>query len=125
VDPFWQDAIERGDVDAIRELVARDADVDALDRYGQTGLMLAARAGRADLVAALIEHGADLDVTAKFGLSAIMLAVVNRHAEVARLLIRAGCDRTLRGSGAPGFAGKTARDLAEEQGLHGLAAELE
>lgn len=125
MDPFWRDAIERGDVDAIRELVARDVDVDALDRYGQTGLMLAARAGRADLVAALIEHGADLDVTAKFGLSALMLAVVNGHAEVARLLVRAGCDRTLRGSGAPGFAGKTARDLAAEQGLHELAAELE
>lgn len=124
MDSFWQDAIERGDVDAIRELLGRGADVDALDRYGQTALMLAARAGGADVVAALIEGGADLNVTAKFGLSALMLAVVNGHTAVALLLARAGCDLSLRGSGAPGFADKTARDLAAAQGLDELSAEL-
>ena len=125
MDPFWQDAIERGDVDATRELIERGANVDALDRHGQSALMLAARAGTADLVEALIEGRADLNVTAKYGLSALMLAVVNGRTEVAHLLARAGCDLSLRGSGAPGFAGKTAADLAAAQGLHELAAELE
>ena len=86
--------------------------------------MVAAHAGHLDVVAVLIDHGAQLNVTAKYGLSALMLAVVAGHAEVARLLARAGADRSLRGSGAPGFAGKTARDLALASGSNALAAEL-
>jgi ankyrin repeat protein len=62
--------------------------------------------------------------TAKFGLSALMLALVAGHGEVARLLKKAGADLSLRGSGAPVFAGKTAYDLAVERGLGELSAEL-
>jgi ankyrin repeat protein len=49
-------------------------------------------------------------------LSAIMLAVVNGHADSVRILASAGADVTLQGSGAPGFAGKTALDLAVGRG---------
>jgi ankyrin repeat protein len=125
MDPFWEDAITRGDVDAVREMLRRGADVNARNRYGQTGLMLAAHAGHREVVEVLVRHGADLDVTAKFGLSALMLAVVSGHSEIARLLARAGSDLSLRGSGAPGFSGKTARDLALARGMHSLATELE
>jgi ankyrin repeat protein len=99
-------------------------DPDARDRYGQTGLMLAAHAGHGAIVDLLIAHGANLDVTAKFGLSAVMLAVVAGRPEVARQLARAGCNLSLRGTGAPGFAGKTASDLAEARGLSELAGAL-
>jgi uncharacterized protein (DUF924 family) len=120
----WEDAVTRGDADAVRDLLRRGTDVDARDRHGQTALMLAAHAGHRDVVAALIEHRAALDVTGKFGLSALMLAVVAGHPEAARLLARAGADRTLRGIGAPGFAGKTARNLTLARGEGELAAEL-
>jgi ankyrin repeat protein len=76
-------------------------------------------------VAALVEHGASLNVTAKFGLSALMLSIVAGHIEIARLLARAGADLSLRGTGAPGFANKTARDLAIARGMQDLARELE
>jgi uncharacterized protein len=123
VDSMWCQAIRQGDTAVIGELLKRGAKVDARDRHGQTGLMLAAHAGHRDVVATLIEQGADLNVTAKFGLSAVMLAVVAGRPEVARLLARAGADLSLKGSGAPGFAGKTARDLAVERGLSDLFAE--
>ena len=124
MDSDWADAIGLCDAGAVRELLERGADVDARDRYGQTGLMLAAHAGCRDVVAVLVEHGVSLDVTAKFGLSALMLAVVAGHVEIARLLVRAGADLSLKGSGAPGFAGKTARDLALARGMQELAVEL-
>ena len=76
------------------------------------------------MVELLVEHRANLDVTAKFGLSALMLAIVAGHAEIAELLVRAGADVSLRGSGAPGFAGKTAGDLALARGMLELAARL-
>jgi uncharacterized protein len=121
---LWQEAIKRGDADAVRELLNRGADVNGRDRYGQTGLMLAAHAGHRAVVETLLAHGANLNVTAKFGLSAVMLAVIAGHTEIARLLARAGSDLSLRGSGAPGFANRTARDLAIARGMDELAAEL-
>ena len=120
----WHRAAATGDVDAVRDLVRGGADVDARDRYGQTGLMLAAHHGKLEVVALLVASGAALDLTAKYGLSALMLAVVAGHADVARLLARAGADLAIRGTGAPGFAGKTAYDLARARGMEDLCREL-
>ena len=124
MDAGWEDAIKRGDVQVVRDLLGQGTDVDARDRYGQTALMLAAHAGYREVVEALIAHRANLNITAKFGLSALMLALVAGHAEVARLLAKAGADVSLRGTGAPGFANKSAYDLAVERGMLELSAEV-
>jgi uncharacterized protein len=124
MDVCWEDAIRRGDADIVRDLLSRGIDLDARDRNGQTGLMLAAHAGHLAAVQLLIDHGADLNITAKFGLSAVMLAVVAGHKEIAQALSRAGADLTLRGTGAPAFAGKTVADLAAARGWNDLAIEL-
>jgi hypothetical protein len=42
-----------------------------------------------------------------------MLAVINGRDVIVGLLADAGADRTIRATGAPGFADKTALDLAE------------
>jgi uncharacterized protein len=120
----WEDAIKRGDVEIVHDFLGRGTDVDACDRYGQTALMLAAHAGHREVVETLIAHRANLNITSKFGLSALMLALIAGHAEVARLLAKAGADHSLRGTGAPGFADKTAYDLALERGLLALSADL-
>lgn len=112
----WEQAVRRGDAGAIEALLRAGAPVDAKDRHGQTALMVAAHKGHTDAVRALLQHGAALDHTAKYSLSALMLAVIAGHAPIVRALIEAGADRALRGSGAPGFAGKTALDLAEARG---------
>ena len=124
MDAAGEDAIKSGDVQLVLDLLGRGVDVDARDRYGQTALMLAAHAGHREVVETLIARRANVNVTAKFGLSALMLAVVAGHAEVARLLAKAGADLSVRGSGAPGFADKTAHDLAVERGMLELSADL-
>ena len=124
MDVCWEDAVRQGHTDILQDLLSRGIDANARDRHGQTGLMLAAHAGHLDAVQLLIDHGAKLNVTAKFGLSAVMLAVIAGHKEIAQALARAGVDLTLRGTGAPGFAGKTAADLAAERGWNDLAIEL-
>jgi uncharacterized protein len=120
----WEDAIKTANVQTVLQLLGRGEDVDALDRYGQTALMLAAHAGHRHVVEVLIAHRARLNITAKFGLSALMLAIVASHQEIARLLAQAGADLSLRGSGAPGFSGKTAYDMAVERGMLELSAKL-
>jgi ankyrin repeat protein len=87
--------------------------------------MVAAKRGDTETVRWLVAHGASLDRVAKFRLSALMLAVVNGHLDVARILADAGADLTLRGSGAPGFAGKRALDLAVDRGDDLLVAPLD
>lgn len=124
MDICWEDAVRRGDANIMRDLLSRDIDLNARDRNGQTGLMLASHAGHLTTVQFLIDHGADLNVTAKFGLSAVMLAVIAGHKEIVQVLARAGADLTLQGTGAPGFAGKTVADLATAQGWNDLAIEL-
>jgi ankyrin repeat protein len=108
----WKDAVRLASIDELERLLIAGADSDARDEHGQAALMLAAAGGHRHIVECLIRHGADLNHTAKYGLSALMLAVVNGHAEVVRMLVRAGADHELRGTGASGFAGKTALDLA-------------
>jgi len=124
MDVCWEDAVRRGDVDIVRDLLSRGIDPNTRDRHGQTALMLAAQAGHLALVQLLIDHGCHLNVTAKFGLSAVMLAVIAGHKEIARALAHAGADLTLQGTGAPGFAGKTAADLAAALCWNDLAIEL-
>ena len=116
----WQRAVREGDFAAAKALLESGAEIDARDRYGQTALMLAAHHGHQALVELLIESGANLDVTAKYGLSALMLSVISGHRAIAEKLLRAGANRMLRGTGAPGFAGKTAYDLAVERQMRGL-----
>ncbi|HEU4342447.1 MAG TPA: ankyrin repeat domain-containing protein, partial [Candidatus Binatia bacterium] len=79
MDASWEDAIRRGDVQIVRDLLGRGTDVDARDRYGQTAIMLAAHAGHREVVETLIAHRANLNITAKFGLSALMLALIAGH----------------------------------------------
>ncbi len=121
----WEEAIGRADVAAVRALLEHGADVDARDRYGQTGLMLAAHGGRLELTRLLIDRGASLDDTAKCDLSALMLAVIGGHVAIVRALVQAGADTELRGSGPPGFRGKTANDMAAAQGRDDLLEALD
>jgi ankyrin repeat protein len=124
MDAVWEAAIRSGRIEDVRNLLGGGADVDARDRYGQTALMLAAHAGHREIVEALIARRADLNVTAKYGLNALMLALVGGHSEVARILAEAGTDLSVRGTGAPGFDGKTAFDLAAERELRELLPAL-
>ena len=124
MDVCWEEAVRRGDADVMRDLLFRGIDPNARDPHCQTGLMLAAHAGHLAAVQLLVDHRVDLNVTAKFGLSAVMLAVTAGHKEIAQVLARAGADLRLRGTGAPGFAGKTAADLAGARGWNDLAIEL-
>jgi ankyrin repeat protein len=121
----WDRAARAGDVTLLGRLLDEGAEINALDRYGQTALMLAAKAGHAPAVRLLVTRGAALDHTAKYRLSALMLAVINDRPEVVEVLVTAGADRGLRGSGAPGFHGLTALDLARARGSDVMVALLE
>lgn len=117
----WHKAAIDGDLAQLTSRIIEGQDINHRDRYGQTATMLAAVHGHQELVNMLIAHNAYLDVTAKHGLSALMLAVINGHMDIARTLVQAGANLNLQASGAPGFAGKSAYDLAMARGFTELA----
>src|SRR5690349_8582358 len=112
----WQTAVRNGNFDAVRTLISGGANINAKDRHGQTALMVASKNGYAAIVQLLADSGAELNTTAKYNLSALMLAVINDHADIVKALVKAGADPEIRGTGAPGFFGKTALMLAEDAG---------
>ncbi len=120
----WKRAVESGDVSATRALARDGADLDSLDRHGQTGLMIAAHRGHAGVVELLAKLGANLDHTAKYRLSALMLATIGGHAEVVRVLVEAGADTRCIGGGDGAFAGKTALEIAVDLERDDIAALL-
>jgi ankyrin repeat protein len=124
VQPDWEQAVGQGDLERLEHLLTAGAAINARDRYGQTALMIAARQGEVKVVRLLLNYGAGLNYTAKYGLSALMLAVIGGHADIVGALVEAGADRSIRGTGAPGFAGKTAWELAVAQSRFDMAAML-
>lgn len=111
----FETALRAGNVEAIENCLAQGCQIDSLDRYGQTPLMLVVISGVLEAAELLLAHSPDLDRTAKFNLTALMLAIVREKKDIARALIMAGADPTVEGTGAPGFRGKTALDLARER----------
>jgi ankyrin repeat protein len=52
--PEWDSALKEGDAFKLAALIAAGADVNALDRFGQSALKLAAQRGHLEAVRVLI-----------------------------------------------------------------------
>ncbi|MCH7823836.1 MAG: ankyrin repeat domain-containing protein [Acidobacteria bacterium] len=84
-------AASRGEVEAVRSLLAGGAGVDDANEYGATALILACMRGHADVVRVVLEAGADADLADGFyGLTPLGWAADNGHEEVISLLFASG-----------------------------------
>jgi hypothetical protein len=81
---------ERGDVDELRRLLPRVADVNARNRHGMTALMKAAFFGHEPVVRVLLERGADPNLIRNDRFTALALAAFFGHAETVKTLIEFG-----------------------------------
>jgi ankyrin repeat protein len=115
----WFEATKGGNLERVQKLITEGADINALDRHGQTALMNATMHGNIEVVRVLLEHGAELNNTAKYNLTALMLAVINQHREIVQLLVHAGADTQLGGS--YGQFACTPIEYADRSALHEIS----
>ena len=114
------DAAMRGDVTAVRELLAEGADVNAAQGDGMTALHWAAEHGKPDLARMLVHAGAAMaPVTRIGGYTPLHVAARSGSAAVATLLLDAGADHA-----ATTAAGTTPLHLAAAAGSAELVTAL-
>ena len=102
------------------ELLALGADTRTPSATGDTLLVSAAKGGLADLTRTLLEGGHDPRTVDKAGRTALHYAVLAYSPAVVDLLARRGADLAVRGAD-----GRSALDIADDNGFVGLGAQLE
>ena len=85
-------AAEQGSVPQIEALLAAGADVNGRDGYGNTPLLLAARAGREDAAELLLKHGADPKAAAYNKYTPLHMAAWSGSAKIIKSLLEKGAD---------------------------------
>ena len=71
-------------------LLNSGAEVDKVDKDGETPLMLAAREGEVHVTRRLLQEGAKVDAEDVFNRTALTYAIANKKSDVAVVLIHAG-----------------------------------
>ena len=84
--------INAGNLDEVKALLAKGADIHAKDGDGKTALMNAAYYGRKEIVEYLLEQGADINAKYVDGCTALMWAAGEGEAEVVEILLRHSAD---------------------------------
>lgn len=93
---FLHGAAAGGDIEQVKSLISKGADVDGRDQKGRTPLHHAAQYGHTDLAALLISKGADVNARTEFGRTALHCAAMMGRKEVGELLLTKGADVNAR-----------------------------
>jgi uncharacterized protein len=86
------DAVKRGDVNAVRAIVAQKVDVNAQDADGSTALHWAAQRDDLAMVDALLAAGANVKAKTRYNVTPLSLACTNGDAKLVDRLLKAGAD---------------------------------
>jgi ankyrin repeat protein len=80
-------AAEANDIDNIKKAIKNGANIDAVDEYDYTPLMLSCAKGILENVEYLVEHGANIDKKNVYGETALMKACYRGHLNIVKYLI--------------------------------------
>ncbi|AXF14340.1 ankyrin repeat domain-containing protein [Paraburkholderia caledonica] len=110
-----------GDIDFVKQLIAKDAEVN---KKGWAPLHYAAANGHDDVVKLLLDHSAYVDAGSPNGTTPLMMAARGGHVSTVKLLLDNGADLTVKNQ-----IGLTALDFAktykEPDVVEGLTARLQ
>jgi ankyrin repeat protein len=88
----------QGNLDKVKDALAKGACVDGRNTHGETALMIAAKHGRKDVVEFLLSERAGINAISKSGWTALMAAAISDRKDVVEFLLNAGAAVNLRKS---------------------------
>ena len=115
-------AAQRGDVAALRQMLAGGADLNARDGHGRTPLHIATFARQRDAIQALAAAGANLGVLENDRYDAVTIACVADDEEILRVLLALGASAKLITSRYDGTALIAAAHLGHDGVVRQLIA---
>ncbi|HEV2601735.1 MAG TPA: ankyrin repeat domain-containing protein [Candidatus Babeliales bacterium] len=80
----------------IEELVARGADINGKNKYGETALMYAVNHNKLDVIKWLLQMGVDKEVRSSRGRTVLFDAVARNNVESVNMLLQAGANKNVR-----------------------------
>ena len=104
-------AAKGNSAEVVKVLIAKGADVNAKNEYGETPLHWAAEANAAEIAKMLIAKGAEVNAKSKRGSTPLHFAASENAAEVAKVLIAKGAEVN-----AKSRHGDTPLDIARKRG---------
>ena len=85
-------AASRGEIELIKEILDKGADINEKNKHGKTALMLAAGNGRMEATNLLLERNAIIDAQEVDGMTALMMAASDGKTETVKLLVDNGAN---------------------------------
>ena len=86
------EAVEDGELELVRFLIDAGADVNALDKWLDTPLIIAAEEGDLEIVQILVDAGADVNVQDRWLDTPLHIATEEGDLEIVQILVDAGAD---------------------------------
>ncbi len=83
---------ENDSSDQVRELIAKGAKVNAVDKYGKSALHRAVAKGNLEILVALLDAGADVNAVDEYAKRPLHWAAVKGDLEIMKALLDAGAD---------------------------------
>ena len=124
-EPEFMQCARAGNLEAVKSLLTRGANVNAREsRGGQTALMWAVTSKHPEVVQALIERGADVNASSKGGFTPLMFSAQQGDLETARTLLAAGAKVNAVTGGEGLWPGMTPLLLASSSGHEALSVYL-
>ncbi|XP_069759808.1 myotrophin [Narcine bancroftii] len=87
-------AVKNGDVEEVKTLVAKGADVNAIEVAGRRPIHFAADCGQLEVLEFLLNVGANIDAIDVHGFTALLSAVSEGHIDCVKLLLSKGANKT-------------------------------
>ncbi|MCF8378823.1 MAG: ankyrin repeat domain-containing protein [Bacteroidales bacterium] len=84
-----------GDIETVKEMIARNVNVNALDQDGRSALMFASFNGHLEIVRTLKEKGAKINLQDYVGRTALMFASSGKFPETVKFLLENEADPNL------------------------------
>lgn len=86
----------QGNIEAIRQHIKAGSDLNEIDEYGSSPLIVAITFGKTEVARALIEAGANMEISNNEGATPLHLAALFCRTEIVEILLNNGADKNAK-----------------------------